>query len=246
MSFKTKLFVAMLLIAAIVAIAGCSKSNNNPGPDDKYSELFRGKTWCGEFKYASKPVTEPFNITFKEDGTLIWREYSGTYNGKYTVDKNAGTIMFGFNAAASQVSAKIAVEGKLTDFTFNQSDWKIIHSEINKAEIEQVIEGTTWKGSTTDKGGSSLLAQFDFLTNGQVHIPAGGTGFNFESTSYYSRESGTLRFEYDGTGGPVRITGRLFFVFMADSSLKGYEYKQVLGAGVNPDFSHKVLYISKQ
>jgi len=243
---KTKLFIALLLIAAIIATAGCSKSNNNdPGPGDKYGELFRSKTWSGEFKYANKPVTEPFNMTFKEDGTFIWREYSGTYNGKYTIDKNTGTITFGFDATASQVSAKIALEGKLTDFTFSQSNWKIIHSEINNAEIEQVIEGTTWKGTITDRSGSSLPAHFNFLRNGRIYIPAGGAGVNWESTSYYSRESGTLRFEYDGTDGSVRIAGRLFFVFMADGSLKGYEYKQ-LWTGGSPTVFHNVFSILKQ
>ncbi|MEZ2445838.1 hypothetical protein AB6805_29185 [Chitinophaga sp. RCC_12] len=242
---KTKLFVALLLIAAIVAIAGCSKSNNNPGQGDKYSELFRNKTWCGEFKYASKPVTEPFNMTFKEDGTLIWREYSGTYNGKYTVDKNAGTISFGFNAAASQVSAKIAVEGELTDFTFSQSAWKIIHSEINKTETEQVIEGTTWKGIDYYQNGYTGIAQFNFLINGQVHIPA-GSGLLLETTSYYARESGTLRFDRDKTSGSTRIAGKFFFVFMADSSLKGYGLSQLWVSGGQPEHFHDGFSVLKQ
>ncbi|MBS0030240.1 hypothetical protein ACTJJ0_23570 [Chitinophaga sp. 22321] len=230
--------VSICMLMTSIIFVGCKKEGAQ-GPEDKYSALFKDRTWSGEFKYANKFITEPFNMTFKGDGTLIWREYSNTYGGKYTIDKNAGIITFGLNPSASQVSAKIALEGKLTDFTFNQSEWRIIHSEINNAETERQIENTAWEGITYDEDGNGRGAHFNFLTNGQVHIPAGGLGVNFESTYYYSRSSGTLRFQHDKTSGSIRVAGTLFFVFMADSSLKGYEVRQLwVNGSLNGRYLH--------
>src|SRR5262245_27904795 len=85
---KTIYSLSIALTMATFPFAGCKKDK----ADEDISSLFPNTVWTGDMKYNITPIPEPYIISFKNYGDLVWYERKGTYNGTYTIDKDEKTI----------------------------------------------------------------------------------------------------------------------------------------------------------
>lgn len=136
----------LFLITAITAcIFSCKKNKDERIVDMK--TLFSDTTWVGEFKYASRPIAEPFCIRFNATGTFTWYEVNGDYTGTYSVNNNAKTIKINFDGG-SIVTATITNNSKLTNFQYGAAyPWVINNSELVTAAAVPELTGTNWEGN---------------------------------------------------------------------------------------------------
>lgn len=216
---RANLFIALLLV--LITTAGCSKDHNSgPTNEEIYGKLLNNRTWSGDLKYTNGVLAEPFNITFNGDGTLTWREHGGVFKGSYTLDKNTGTIRFGYMDPTA-VTAKISTDGKLSDFSYNQQNWILGDTRVNDKELELALEGI-WKGDIRREDGYEEPFSIEFLSGSRVYIPP---VLGFGGEQIYAREAGAIRFNYDQTlplpPNAYRIISNYFFVITPDKRLAG-------------------------
>jgi hypothetical protein len=136
----------ILFFAALLAINGCKKETSPSQLDIK--TLFTDTAWIGEFKYASRPVPEPFCIRFRASGTFTWYEPDGAYTGTVVVNGDTKSVTLSFSSG-STFTGTLSENRKLIDFKYGGNySWSIISLDLNTDIPVQTLDGTVWKGET--------------------------------------------------------------------------------------------------
>lgn len=135
-----KQFLLLLSVFGIACFAGCKKENTK---QEDISPLFKNTEWTGEVKYDNKPFAEPFAVEFFENGTFKWHEFSGDYDGNYSIGKGTREITVHFTASNAQFTASVTQDNKF----FNISSSNVSSCELNNSG-NQVLDNTIWKNST--------------------------------------------------------------------------------------------------
>lgn len=131
-----KLFTtSVLLLLTIAFLSGCKKDK---GTD--YAAAIKDKVWVGIFNYKTAP-DQFYSIHFKADGSLVFSEFRGDYNGTWKMDGKQLSITIG-----AKVSANISEDNKLIDIVNDaNNDWELKTGELN-SNPDIALVGTTWKG----------------------------------------------------------------------------------------------------
>jgi hypothetical protein len=139
-----KQIIFFIAVGAFI-VSGCKKSNE--GTKD-IKALFIDTAWVGEFKYASRPVPEPFCIRFNESGTFAWYELNGTYTGTYTVNDTDKSVNVTFSCGSS-FTGVLSENKKLINFKYGGTyNWSILSLGLSTDIPVQTLDGTVWKGET--------------------------------------------------------------------------------------------------
>jgi hypothetical protein len=160
----------LFLIAVVVISFSSCKKNNEEIKDIK--PLFSDTTWIGEFKYASRPIAEPFCIRFNAAGTFTWHELGGDYAGTYTVNTDSKTVVFTFSTG-QKVTGKVTNDYKLLNFEYGGSYSWVINTLELVTTAGPELPDTNWTG---ENEGIPVTMRFtsvyvDYLTTGVAISP---------------------------------------------------------------------------
>jgi hypothetical protein len=156
---KNNLFIIILIL---LIHSGCKKEDGAGRVDIK--TLFSDKTWTGEFKYASRPIAEPFCIRFNGAGTFTWQELDGEYNGTFETNNDDKTIKITFGSGTA-FSATVTDDNRLTEITYSGSyAWAINNLELNNNATRELAT-TQWKGTYYSPVFGTGPAEINFKTS---------------------------------------------------------------------------------
>lgn len=205
---KNRISLLLFIMVLLFVASGCKKSKEVGEPD--YTPLFKNTTWSGEFIETGGKLQQPYIISFKDDGTLIFLRGNLTPEaGTWKIEKKQLIIEF------QKVKLKISITGeRFTNIQCSDPSRVFRYLELNKV-ANQVLDGTMWQGLYDEVGGNPTLHFFP----GKKVIIDGGSYSDFIPYTYY-RTSAMLRYEYTNKGNNYLY----YAAIMADNTLKGIRF----------------------
>jgi hypothetical protein len=166
---KKRVNIFLLLLLPTGILISCKKDNTAKPKD--YSASVKDKTWWGQMTYSGK-TAEYYSVHFKADGTLLWSQFSGEYEGRWVVkDKQ---LVMNFNVSGAEVKADISDDEKLVNITDNTGAYNVNGGQIISTP-NLSLSNTRWKG-TFDISSYQLSFLDDsklnekFLTSGNENL----------------------------------------------------------------------------
>jgi hypothetical protein len=154
-----KYLVTLIVFTAGISFIGCKK---DAAASKNYTTSIADKTWWGTLTNAGE-MAQPYSVHFNADKTLKWSQYSGNYDGTWSIDNNRITL--NFQNPAVQVSAEISEDNTFKNIIINTAN------KVNSAQLVDnpniPLDNTVWNGTVTIP---TNRIDFTFLAGAKVEV----------------------------------------------------------------------------
>jgi hypothetical protein len=199
---KKQVSISLFLLLSAGVLISCKKENKDKPKD--YSASVKDKTWWGQMTYTGK-TAEYYSVYFKGDGTLLWSQFSGDYEGRWVV--KGRQLVMNFNVSGAEVKADISDDEKLMNITDNTGAYNVNGGQIISTP-NLSLSNTRWKGTFDINS-----YQLSFLDDSKLNEKFLTSGS--ENLCPYTRSASGAAIRYN------RGSIKLFAIIASDNIIRG-------------------------
>jgi hypothetical protein len=198
--FTEIILVSLFLIAVVTS---CKKESKD------YSASIKDKTWWGTMSYNGLKIAY-YTVHFKADGSLVWSELTGDYQGNWTMDGKHLTISLA--GVVRDFKADLSKDDKLLNIVMGVSaNYAVISGELIPNPFLPSLDNTVWNGSYSLGTGIGMTSamQINFMPGSKLQMKIGGA---LLSAMIYTRSA---------SGVAIRTVYGFFGIVISSTEIKG-------------------------
>ena len=211
--------IAFLILVSTILMS-CQKSDVSELNLQKSS--FQNTVWTGEYTHLTKndlaQIIEPVSLIFNENGTLVWHELVGEFQGSWNLEANKLKVTLLSNTDRS-FEATVTSDNKLTNINSANKLLRINNMQLNIID-ESSLANTVWESPELVK----LPLTLKFMKNDKIDIEIMGQLVEVTTDVPHVMKAKSLRLFTSDL--------ELFFVRSNNSSYKG-AFKSKNGRDIN-------------
>jgi hypothetical protein len=202
---KMKKYTEIILVSlfSISLLTSCKKDSRD------YSESVKDKTWWGTMSYNGSK-TAYYTVHFNADGSLVWSEVSGDYQGNWAMDGKHLTISV--TGILREFKTDISKDDKLENIAMvSAGNYAIVGGELIAHPFLSTLDNTVWNGSYSVGTGIGMTStmQISFMPGTKLQMKLGGT---LLAANIYTRSA---------SGMALRTVYGFFGIVISSTEMKG-------------------------